>query len=122
MLNVLLLEAKRAYKADAEGRINIWVADQYNDWTLAGSRPKRPLSSVVLDQGIKEQLLVDARDFMANEKWYAARGIPWRRGYLLHGFPGTGKTSLSKCCIVIHRCLITFNFWFRTSSLLSRRA
>lgn len=105
MLDVLLLEAKRAYKADAEGRINIWVADQYNDWSLAGSRPKRPLSSVVLDQGIKERLLVDAKDFMSNEKWYAARGIPWRRGYLLHGHPGTGKTSLSKspvyfCCLL----------------------
>jgi len=31
---------------------------------------------------------------MDNEKWYAERGIPWRRGYLLHGYPGTGKTSL----------------------------
>lgn len=25
---------------------------------------------------------------------YADRGIPWRRGYLLHGVPGGGKTSL----------------------------
>lgn len=25
---------------------------------------------------------------------YVTRGIPWRRGYLLHGAPGTGKTSL----------------------------
>jgi ATP-dependent 26S proteasome regulatory subunit len=24
----------------------------------------------------------------------AAHGIPWRRGYLLHGPPGSGKTSL----------------------------
>ena len=28
-------------------------------------------------------------------KWYATRGIPYRRGYLFHGPPGTGKTSLS---------------------------
>jgi len=46
------------------------------------------LASVVLDQGIKEHLLADAKDFMDNEKWYAERGIPWRRGYLLHGYPG----------------------------------
>jgi ATPase family associated with various cellular activities (AAA) len=26
--------------------------------------------------------------------WYQARGIPWRRGHLLHGKPGTGKTAL----------------------------
>ena len=27
-------------------------------------------------------------------QWYAERGIPYRRGYLLHGVPGSGKTSL----------------------------
>jgi mitochondrial chaperone BCS1 len=28
------------------------------------------------------------------EQWYADRGIPFRRGYLLHGVPGSGKSSL----------------------------
>ncbi|MFX4351319.1 AAA family ATPase, partial [Acinetobacter baumannii] len=41
-----------------------------------------------------EALLEDARTFLAGEAWYSARGIPWRRGYLLYGPPGTGKTSL----------------------------
>ncbi|KAG8702515.1 hypothetical protein FRC11_011430, partial [Ceratobasidium sp. 423] len=36
----------------------------------------------------------DAKDFMASENWYSERGIPFRRGYLLHGAPGSGKTSL----------------------------
>lgn len=31
----------------------------------------------------------------ATPHWYANRGIPLRRGYLFHGPPGTGKTSLS---------------------------
>ncbi|KAH9427491.1 hypothetical protein MCOR02_012122 [Pyricularia oryzae] len=30
-----------------------------------------------------------------SEEWYANHGIPLRRGYLFHGPPGTGKTSLS---------------------------
>lgn len=29
-----------------------------------------------------------------NVQWYADRGIPFRRGYLLHGVPGSGKSSL----------------------------
>ena len=28
-------------------------------------------------------------------RWYANRGIPYRRGFLFHGPPGTGKTSFS---------------------------
>ena len=69
------------------------------------------MSSIVLNPGVKEMLLNDARDFLKSEKvihrlplihnlpnesfqWYADRGIPFRRGYLLHGVPGSGKSSL----------------------------
>jgi KaiC/GvpD/RAD55 family RecA-like ATPase len=31
--------------------------------------------------------------FKESKDWYNDRGIPYRRGYLLHGPPGTGKTS-----------------------------
>jgi chaperone BCS1 len=33
------------------------------------------------------------KHFLGRKQWYAKRGIPWRRGYLLHGPPGSGKTS-----------------------------
>ncbi len=36
-----------------------------------------------------------AIQWMAKRKWYEDRGIPWRRGWLLHGPGGTGKTSLA---------------------------
>ncbi|EJD32722.1 P-loop containing nucleoside triphosphate hydrolase protein [Auricularia subglabra TFB-10046 SS5] len=39
-------------------------------------------------------VLNDVREFLASESWYYERGIPFRRGYLLHGVPGAGKTSL----------------------------
>eukprot|EP00946_MAST-07B_sp_MAST-7B-sp1_P000552 g552.t1 len=41
-----------------------------------------------------EALLADAREFLESERWYTERGIPYRRGYLLHGIPGGGKSSL----------------------------
>ncbi len=34
------------------------------------------------------------RDFLKLEKWYADRGIPFRRGYLLRGIPSSRKSSL----------------------------
>jgi len=65
-----------------------------SEWRRVASRPKRPLNSIVLDEGVKELILEDARDFLKSKQWYADRGIPFRRGYLLYGAPGSGKTSI----------------------------
>lgn len=40
-----------------------------------------------------ESLRRDVARFIASREWYEERGIPWRRGWKLHGPPGTGKTS-----------------------------
>ncbi|KZV96772.1 P-loop containing nucleoside triphosphate hydrolase protein [Exidia glandulosa HHB12029] len=94
VLNELLLEAKRAYTDDSKHRVSVFVPDSYNNWRTVQSRPKRPMSSIILRPEVKNMVLEDAREFLASEKWYAERGIPFRRGYLLHGAPGAGKTSL----------------------------
>ncbi|KAF8159432.1 P-loop containing nucleoside triphosphate hydrolase protein [Crassisporium funariophilum] len=94
ILNRLLLDAKKAYKAAQETTISIFVSDSSNNWRHIASRPKRPLTSIVLDPGIKDLLMDDARDFLESKGWYSARGIPFRRGYLLYGAPGSGKTSI----------------------------
>ncbi|OJA09348.1 hypothetical protein AZE42_08478 [Rhizopogon vesiculosus] len=95
ILKKLVLEAKREYEKDAEHRVHIFMADTtYGCWRWNGARQKRPMSSIVLQPGVKDMLLADCKDFLCSEDWYAERGIPFRRGYLLHGVPGSGKTSL----------------------------
>ncbi|KAI0065513.1 P-loop containing nucleoside triphosphate hydrolase protein [Artomyces pyxidatus] len=95
ILKKLVLEAKREYEKDAEHRVHIFMADTtYGCWRWNGARQKRPMSSIVLEPAVKEMLLADCKDFLRSEDWYAERGIPFRRGYLLHGVPGSGKTSL----------------------------
>ncbi|KAJ3106048.1 hypothetical protein HDU96_008348 [Phlyctochytrium bullatum] len=63
------------------------------DWRKACMRPARPLDSIVLREGLMETIVKDVRSFLGSEAWYAEQGVPYRRGYLLHGPPGTGKTS-----------------------------
>ncbi|KAH9970951.1 P-loop containing nucleoside triphosphate hydrolase protein [Lactifluus volemus] len=95
ILKRLVLEAKREYEKDAEHRVHIFMADTtYACWRWNGARQKRPMGSIVLEPAVKEMLLADCKDFLRSEDWYAERGIPFRRGYLLHGVPGSGKTSL----------------------------
>ncbi|OCH91708.1 P-loop containing nucleoside triphosphate hydrolase protein [Obba rivulosa] len=94
ILKQLVLQAKKEYEAEAVHRIQIYFADSHGCWRWTDSRHKRPMSSIVLNPGVKEMLLSDTRDFLKSEKWYADRGIPFRRGYLLYGVPGSGKSSL----------------------------
>ncbi|KAI0708913.1 P-loop containing nucleoside triphosphate hydrolase protein [Cerioporus squamosus] len=94
ILKQLVLQAKKEYEAEAVHRIQIYFADSHGCWRWTDSRHKRPMSSIVLNPGVKEMLLADTKDFLKSEKWYADRGIPFRRGYLLYGVPGSGKSSL----------------------------
>lgn len=66
-------------------------------WQKVADRPIRDMRTVVLDHQQKMQVLADINEYLhpATPRWYANRGIPLRRGYLFHGPPGTGKTSLS---------------------------
>lgn len=62
-------------------------------WHGKEVRP-RSIGSVVLPEGEAERLVADARRFVGREQWYVDRGIPYRRGYMFHGVPGCGKSSL----------------------------
>lgn len=65
-----------------------------HEWRVFGqARAKRPLESVILDDGVKEAVVQDLSTFLASSSWYQERGIPYRRGYLFYGPPGTGKSS-----------------------------
>lgn len=63
-------------------------------WEHICALPKRPMETVLAEDDRLDKLLADLRRFYGAETWYRSRGVPWRRGYLLHGPPGTGKSSV----------------------------
>lgn len=66
-------------------------------WDRQSNRASRPMRTVSLGRDQKKIIVSDINEYLQHEtrRWYDARGIPYRRGYLFHGPPGTGKTSLS---------------------------
>lgn len=97
-----------------EGKTVVYTVRGF-DWVQLGEpRRKRPLGSVVLDEGVKEGIVADVKDFIARQEWYAERGIPYRRGYLLFGPPGGGKSSF------IHALAGELNFAIATINLSER--
>lgn len=54
---------------------------------------------VVLDERTKAQLMDDVEGFFDNRALYQSFGVPWKRGIILHGVPGNGKTISLKALI-----------------------
>lgn len=64
-------------------------------WTRQeDARSRRPLTSVILEGAMREDVISDVRRFLSSSSYYQRLGVPYRRGYLLHGPPGCGKSSL----------------------------
>lgn len=56
-------------------------------------KPFCSMSNIALSPDMTK-IVKDAKFWMQNREWYGDRDITWRRGFLLHGSPGCGKTSL----------------------------
>jgi hypothetical protein len=63
-------------------------------WDELNTVALRDPTTVVLDSPTTEEILADIDNFVANKSRYKRTGTPWRRGYLLTGIKGAGKTSL----------------------------
>lgn len=61
-------------------------------WTEIKVDEKRPVESIVLPD--REAIIEDARWFLGANEWHTVRGLPYRRGYLFHGPPGNGKSTM----------------------------
>jgi mitochondrial chaperone BCS1 len=66
-------------------------------WSRITAKPRRALDTVILDASQKEMVIRDVEEYMdeSTSAFYGRHGIPYRRGYLFHGPPGVGKTTLS---------------------------
>ncbi len=88
----LLSEIVR-FASKPSDKIQMYVSRR-DYWAGGGFIVPRSLNSVVLPDGLAESVVEDVRRFLKSEDWYRDVGIPYHRGYQLHGIPGSGKTSL----------------------------
>jgi len=65
-------------------------------WIANDSKNYRKVETVILKSKLKKEIMDDIDFFLSGEEWYHNIDIPYSRGYLLYGYPGTGKTSMIK--------------------------
>jgi len=87
----LLEEARDTFKPESQNNMVVYTRGlgYWDDYYV----PTRSMESVILPEGQSEMLIQDMTSFLSSEVWYREKGVPYHRGYLFHGPPGSGKTS-----------------------------
>lgn len=91
-IDEIILEIKKLRENTAQTQIPIYTYDGW--WRLCTLKDPRPKETLFYSENILSNLVDECRDFFTQKDAYQRKGIPWRRGYLLYGPPGNGKTSL----------------------------
>lgn len=79
-------------------RLVVETCDKKRDiyWRECISQTSKNIKNTIVSKEVNKNFYQDLDHFMKNEKFYAQRGLPYKRGYVLYGEPGCGKTSLIK--------------------------
>jgi len=97
-LEELLREAAAVVERERRGKVGIYLMNpsRFRSWIAADYRTGRDPASVILSEGVAERIMDDVGEFLESAHWYCDMGIPHRRGYLFHGPPGCGKTTMAQ--------------------------
>uniref|UniRef100_A0ACD5UY81 Uncharacterized protein n=1 Tax=Avena sativa TaxID=4498 RepID=A0ACD5UY81_AVESA len=63
-------------------------------WSYIDFDHPTTFDTLAMDPDQKQNIMDDLEDFRNNKDYYRRIGRAWKRGYLLHGPPGTGKSTM----------------------------
>jgi chaperone BCS1 len=89
----LLFEITPDEETDNVTDICKWDTSNHH-WNKQGEQAARKFDSVIIPQETKDAIMHHLDTFLEERDWYIDNGIPYRTGIILHGVPGSGKTSL----------------------------
>lgn len=92
------------WNSEVRGEVLVCQGDHwYKSKELFESIQSATLDDLVLESGMRENIVQDLMGFFDSKEAYDRYGIAWKRGVLFLGPPGNGKTHAVKACINLLR-------------------
>ena len=85
------------YKTKTKETIRIFYYKK-DYWSLLSKSPKRPIDTIYLVKDQKENMIKEIQSFFSEDmrNTYLSFGIPYKSVWMIHGPPGSGKTTTIK--------------------------
>lgn len=65
-------------------------------WNDYHHKTNKTIKNTIVSEDVNKTFYQDIKNFIESESFYAKKGIPYKRGFILHGEAGCGKTSVIK--------------------------
>ncbi|OEL16585.1 AAA-ATPase [Dichanthelium oligosanthes] len=69
-------------------------SNERGKWRPVRLRNASTFATLAMDAALRQDVVDDLDRFLGRKEYYERTGRAWKRGYLVHGPPGTGKSSL----------------------------
>lgn len=79
---------------DRESQVAVFESAK-TDWNWISRMNKRDISTVIMSDETREELISALLEWKDSREWYAKRGLNYKFTVLLYGPPGTGKSSMA---------------------------
>ncbi len=105
-------EAVCAYCSEVRSEVLVFSGSWAKSKTLYNDIQKTTLDSLIIEPTLAEEIEQDLTQFLESQSYYDKYNVPWKRGLLLVGPPGNGKTHCVKGLINRFRlpCLYVRSF------------
>jgi transitional endoplasmic reticulum ATPase len=88
-----LIKACGAWTQELHDEVYVYEdGDWQKNKTLSKAVSKSSWDDVIIDPAMKKDIIRDVESFFSSRSTYTQYNIPWKRGIILHGPPGCGKT------------------------------